>query len=127
SVSDRLSHSASRSLQHLRFTEQLIKARQRYLGNVNIGDVRRLLTALQKLFESLFVYNGLLPCRALQQQPQGIINARLPLFRRQLQDLQIAPVTAPRADFLQQVIDFAELASRKEMLAIPVAGKSAWL
>src|SRR6185312_13769567 len=51
----------------------------------------------------------------------------LALFRRQLQDLQIAPITAPRRHFLQQVIDFTELAGRKQMLAIPVAGKGAWL
>ena len=52
---------------------------------------------------------------------------RLNLFRRQLQDLQRVPVTAPRSHFLQRVIHFAEVAGRKQMITTRLAGKDASL
>src|SRR5690606_23225547 len=47
---------------------------------------------------------------SLQQQPQSVINPRLALFSRQLQNLQIEP-------------DFPELTSWKQVFSTVVAGK----
>src|SRR5438128_738004 len=63
------------SLQGARLTEELIKTGERHIGNVDVGDVGRLVAPVEKLPKRLSVDDRAFARLRLQKQPQRIFDA----------------------------------------------------
>src|SRR5260370_42568723 len=103
-----------RPIPHLR--EQCVKTRQVGRRHGNGRHRRRRLAFPQQRFHGTAADRLL----ALDQYPQRLIDSRLALVCRQVQDLQIFPVRLRRPQLVEQVVGDAETTGGKQFLAVAV-------